>query len=188
MNKFTVDLFSFAELSDVVQNEIIENNRYVNVADVDWFEHLKEDFHQTLELLGFSNIDSNFSGFGSQGDGASFTAHWDARNIVNNPEKWQSLTAFEYFKPYLDELNTMGGKAEVGRKSGYRYVHEYTCFVDAENPELESVLEDLRIDCCAKYYRSLLVEYEYLTSDSAIYDYLTNCDWLKYTKNGVYVN
>ena len=30
MNKFTVDLFSFAELSDVVQNEIIENNRYVN--------------------------------------------------------------------------------------------------------------------------------------------------------------
>ena len=66
--------------------------------------------------------------------------------------------------------------------------HEYTCFVDAENPELESVLEDLRIDCCTKYYRSLLAEYEYLTSDSAIYDYLTNCDWLKYTKNGVNVN
>lgn len=182
------ELHNFAELSEVVQNDIIENNRYVNVADVDWFEYLKDDFHHTLELLGFSDITSNFSGFYNQGDGASFEARWDARNIVNDAEKWQSLKAYEYFKPYLDELNRLGGTAEVERISGSRYVHEYTCFVDADNQELEGTLEQLRIDCCTKYYRILLAEYEYLTSDDAVKDYLTSCDWLKYTKNGLRVN
>ena len=184
----TVELFSFAELSEVVQNAIVENKRYALVEYDNWFEYQKEDFHKTLELLGFSNIQSNFSGFYSQGDGASFTAVWDARNIVNNPEKWQSDKEYKHFKPYLDKLLKLGGTAEVERISGCRYVHEYTCFTCAENPELEGTLERLRIDCCTKYYRNLLVEYDYLTSDDAIYDYLLSCDWLKYTKDGLCVN
>ena len=72
--------------------------------------------------------------------------------------------------------------------SGCQYVHEYTCFTCADNPELEGTLEQLRIDCCTKYYRDLLAEYDYLTSDDAIHDYLLSCDWLKYTKNGLCVN
>ena len=184
----TVELFSFAELSEVVQNAIVENNRYVMVEYDNWFEYQKNDFYQTPELLGFSNIQSNFTGFYSQGDGASFTATWDARNIVNNPEEWQSNKEYQHFKPYLDKLLKMGGMAEVERISGCRYVHEYTCFTCADNPELEGTLERLRVDCCTKYYRNLLAEYDYLTSDDAIRDYYASCDWLKYTKNGLCVN
>ena len=183
----TVELFSFAELSEVVQNEVINENRYMLVEYDNWFEYQKEDFHQILELLGFSNISSSFSGFYNQGDGASFTATWDAANIVNNPEKWQSLKAFEYFTPYLDKLLKIGGVAQVERISGC-HVHAYTCFTCADNPELEFELEQLRADCCNKYYRNLLVEYEYLISDNAIKDYFLSCDWLKYTKNGLCVN
>ena len=183
----TLELFSFAELSEVVQNAIVENNTYALVEYDDWFEYQKEDFHQTLELLGFSNIQSNFTGFYNQGDGASFTANWDAQNIVNNAEKWQSDKEYQHFKQYLDKLPTLGGKAEVKRISGYRYVHEYTCFTCADTPELEYALERLRADCCTKYYRNLLAEYYYLTSDDAIRDYYASCHWLKYTKNGLCV-
>lgn len=184
----TVELFSFAELSEVVQNAVIENNRYKLVADDDWYLYQKEDFHQILELLGFSNIQSQFTVFSSPGDGASFTADWDAANIVNNPEKWESDKAYKHFKPYLDKLSKIGGVAKLERISERQYVHAYTCFTCADSPELELELERLRVDCCTKYYRNLLAEYNYLTSDAALKDYYFGCYWLKYTKNGLCVN
>ena len=186
----SIELFAFDELSENVQNGIIEENRYIQVEGVEWFEYEKADLHETLELLGFSNVKSNFSGFGSQGDGASFTALWDAENIVNNPEKWQSLEFYEYFKPTIEKLLKLGGKAQIERNYYNNYVHKFTCFVqveDYENGELEHILEKLRLDCCQKYYRNLQDEYDYLTSDAAIKDYFLNCDWLKYTKSGLCV-
>ena len=183
-----VELFSFAELSEVAQNAVINENRNILVEDENWFDNVTDDFHQTLELLGFSNICSHFSGFGMQGDGASFTAVWDAANIVNNPEKWQSLKAFEYFRPVIGNLLKLGGKAQIKRNYRNLYLHGLTCFVEAEDAELESVLEGLRLDCCNKYYHKIWVEYDYLTSDDAIRDYYVGCDWLKYTKRGFCVN
>ena len=183
----TVELFSFAELSENVQNAIVENNREVLVDDAYWYECVKDDFHETLNLLGFSEVESCFSGFYSQGDGASFTAFFEAANIVNNTEKWQSDKAFEYFKPYLDKLLEIGGSAQIKRRSSL-YVHEKTCFIDDASEELEGTLEELRVWLCNKYYMNLEREYDYLTSDNSIYDYLLNCDWLKYTKNGLCVN
>lgn len=174
-----VELFSFYELPKTTQNAVINENRYTLVEYDDWYQYQKEDFHQILELLGFYN----------QGDGASFTATWDAKHIVNNPEKWESTTAYEHFAPFMDKLRKIGGFAEVERISGYRYVHEYTCVTCADdNPELESALERLRVDCCTKYYRNLRDEYDYLTSDDSIRDYLFGCYWLKYTKHGLCVN
>ena len=184
-----VELFSFEELSAVVQKRIIDDNRNVLVDDGSWYQYQKENFHQTLEFLGFSNIDSAFTGFYCQGDGASFTATWDARNIVNNHEMWESDKEYEHFKPYLDELTQLGGTAEVERIKGSLYVHAYTCFVCADiSPELEYLLERMRVDCCTIYYRNLSAEYNYLTSDAALKDYLLSCDWLKYAKNGLCVN
>ena len=185
-----VELLSFTELHEDVQNRIIAENQYILVEDADWFENVKSSFTETLELLGFTNIQSNFAGFGSQGDGASFTGVWYARNMVNNPEKWQSLREFGHFKPIINKLLKMGGSAQIKRNSS-RYAHEYTCFVQVEgdeNPERESTLERLRLECCAKYYRNLEDEYDYLTSDGVIRAYFLSCDWLRYHKNGLCVN
>ena len=183
-----VELVSFAELSEVVQKRIIAGNRNLLVDDGFWYQYQKDKFHQTLELLGFSNIDSNFTGFYSQGDGASFTATWDAVDVVNNPELWESDEEYKHFKPFMDELSQLGGTAEVLRISGSIYVHEYTCFTCAENLDAEYLLERLRVDCCTKYYRNLLAEYNYLTSDAALNDYYLDCDYLKYTQSGLCVN
>ena len=189
LQRETAELFSFAELSEVVQKRIIAENRNLLVDDENWFEHQKENFHKTLELLGFSNIDSAFTGFWCQGDGASFSATWDVANVANNREMWVSDKEYEHFKQYMDELTRLGGTAEVERIAGSIYVHEYTCFAYADtSPELEYLLERLRVDCCRRYYRNLTAEYNYLTSDAALKDYLLSCDWLKYTTNGLYVN
>ena len=185
----TIELFEFAELTEDVQNGIIEENRYINVDNVYWFDNLQDDFHKMLELLGFSDIQSNFSGFCNPGGGASFTAVWYSEYIVNNPEKWQSIKDFEYFKPFIDKLVKFDGETKIELYTGY-YVHERTCFVDVEyvengeNGELESVLEELSLDCCNKYYHNLWAEYDYLMSDEAVKDYLLNDDYFKYTKHG----
>lgn len=38
-----------------------------------WYEHIYEEWKAELESMGFGDPDINFSGFSSQGDGASFT-------------------------------------------------------------------------------------------------------------------
>ena len=193
MNKFNekreheeVEVFGFAELPEQVQNRIVEQNQYVLVEDPDWFEVVKDDFTETLELLGFYDVVSYFSGFGCQGDGASFTGSWDSQNMVTDVKKWQS-DEYQYFKPLIDKLLNLGGTAEVERISS-RYVHEFTCFTCADNPELEGTLEQLRLDCSKMYYRNLEGEYDHLTSDEVIRDYFLSCFWLKYTRWGVCVN
>ena len=176
----SIELFSFTELPENVQNVIIEENRYIHVEFDDWFNVVQDNFHETLELLGFSNVKSNFRGFGSQGDGASFIADWDDANIVNNPAAWESPRAYANFKPFMDVLSKLGGKAKI-----YRVAKR--CYITSDNVVAGAVLEELYDDCCSKYYRNLRNEYDYLTSDAALKDYLS-CDCLKYTKNGLRVN
>ena len=173
----TIELLSFDELPENVQNRIIEENRYMLVDDCGvWFEHLKEDFHQTLELLGFSNINSHF---GRQG--ISFTAEWDARNIVNNPAMWESDKEYTYYYPFMRVMGKLGGKAKI-----YRVAER--CYINADSHLDELVLEEMYNNICSKYYNNLRDEYDYLTSDDALKDYYFGCYWLKYNKNGLCVN
>ena len=133
-----VELFSFAELSKATQNTIIAENRY------NWFEHLKALFHQTLELLGFSNIHSRFTVL----EHISFTADWDARNIVNDSQKWQSQQAYESFAPFMRIMCKLGGKAKIADR----------CYITADSVLDELVLEEMYNNICY-IYGKLLVEY-----------------------------
>ena len=67
-----------------------------------------------------------------------------------------------------------------GHRTTHRYAHEHTCTLRIENDfwdkqahafrigELESLLDELRIDACQEIYSALQKEYEYLTGDEAI--------------------
>ena len=116
------ELLSFAELPENVQ---IEENRY--------FAPLKE-FHQTLELLGFSNI--RFTVL----EKLSFTAEWDAQNIVNNPAMWESQQAYAKFSPFMRIMAKLGGKAKIAES-----------YITADSVLDELVLEEM--------YSKLLDEY-----------------------------
>jgi hypothetical protein len=75
-------LYSFNELSPKAQENALDNNRDINVDTNDWHEWVIEDFKEEMkEQFGFDVDDVQFSGFYSQGDGASFTGDADDEGL-----------------------------------------------------------------------------------------------------------
>lgn len=66
--------YSFEELSSEAKEHAIEHARDNSFSEDWWFEELISDFESELEEIGISNAKIDFSGFHSQGDGASFTS------------------------------------------------------------------------------------------------------------------
>ena len=65
----------FNELTPEQQNKVIE--KYSDINEDCWefhYETMEQEFINKLEGLGYSNIEIQYTGFYSQGDGASFTA------------------------------------------------------------------------------------------------------------------
>ncbi len=65
--------YTFDELSPEAKKNAIEKNRDYDIESYDWWESIIEGFTEDLEEIGMTNVDCQFSGFYSQGDGASFT-------------------------------------------------------------------------------------------------------------------
>lgn len=72
----------FKELSPKVQEKVIERmyQRYADSIDDWWYEEVIEEFKDEMKRYGVEDVEVYFSGFGSQGDGASF------EGIVNDQE------------------------------------------------------------------------------------------------------
>ena len=64
---------SFENLSDSAKVSAIESNRDINVDHDDWADPYIEGFVEDMEKAGVSDVEVEYSGFWSQGDGASFT-------------------------------------------------------------------------------------------------------------------
>lgn len=75
MRKVTIEktYLTFDELDEKKRAKVIDNNRDINVYH-DWYWFIYEDFKKKLERLGFYQIKFYWTGFYSQGDGASFEA------------------------------------------------------------------------------------------------------------------
>lgn len=83
------------DLPPDVQEKVIDEHRDWNVeAGYDWWENVYEDWTRRLEELGFNDVEISFSGFSSQGDGASFTAKSiDVLQYLKTIEKSKILEA-----------------------------------------------------------------------------------------------
>lgn len=64
-------VYEFDELNDKAKEKAREWYREGNL-DYPWYDCTQCDFHEFLALIGFHGVESQFSGFWSQGDGASF--------------------------------------------------------------------------------------------------------------------
>jgi hypothetical protein len=90
-----VKLYTYSELSDKAKERARDWYREVGAGDPFYIEHVTEDFHETLKALGFDVMQRRgnyldprdpravrstveWSGFSSQGDGASFSGTWRA--------------------------------------------------------------------------------------------------------------
>lgn len=160
----------FNELTKEQQTKVLDKLRDLN-TDHDWYEGTLNEIKLDLETLGFKNIAINFTGFASQGDGASFTGDFD---IPNKREMNKRINAFkgrcgiEKFVKLAEELAghafTSDDKEQgvsVYRISSH-YYHENTVKSDCEFVD-EWVKEYSRA-----IYRALDKENDYLRSDEAV--------------------
>ena len=166
---------TFEELPKECQAKEFEKFRDINVS-YDWHDDSVSDFKDALEVLGFKNVKIEFTGFWSQGDGASFTGEFylpsDSDTLEmrltkfideypwiykSNKNLLDSFLAFDLSEEIKEEVY----KLEVYR-IGHRYSHSNTITCDNESvKEFARSFSDL-------IYRNLEKEYEDLTSDEQV--------------------
>lgn len=116
---------------------LIEKYRYWNVEDDYWHTYEIEDAKNVLEKYGFSNIEVHFTGFWSQGDGASFDAMLDVGEYikVTIQKLIPHFNIFELRKvaQYADQC---GVYCHI-KQSDNRYCHEYTMSISTDLEYLE---------------------------------------------------
>lgn len=181
MRNVNETVYLFNELPEAVQKNVIENNRYINVDDSFWFNFIYEDFVFTVKEKYGVTLDYNeisFSGFYSQGDGASFT------HTFSEEELARLIDALNIsFRHGLKNLFIEYCEAKIQRISNY-YSHEGTVsayilaystghdridnYFEKKAEELEKAVEKWKNELCRELYSELTTEYEYETEDEAV--------------------
>ena len=182
MKTKTIELYEFDELPEDVKVKVLEKNREINVDYPQWHDPEIEYWEEKLEGMGLENPKISYSGFYSQGDGASFTC----KNV--DIEKFlTSQKAKGRFKALLKALEDGGIEvsASVIRLDNH-YSHPYTVRADVdaneyeevsvnfaskvqlEANELENFLTETVRDLSKQIYDNLEKDYEHLTSDEAV--------------------
>jgi hypothetical protein len=181
-----------------VNIDLIEKHRDINTEHFDWWDCVYETFYWDMAKVGIHVSDRRFSGFWSQGDGASFTG-----SISDSKAFMETHDLTETYPTVMRYINKGGDVSIRIERTSHHYVHEntvsaeirdpyYTSFrtllpsddggirdavishwdtlLDKEIDELESHVTEIIRDYCVDLYRRLEKEYDYLTSDEAVWD------------------
>ena len=163
----------FNELSPEIQQRALDQYRYINVDDTGWDEPTIEYWVEKLEAMGFTNVVINFTGFSSQGDGASFTS-----GEINIEKVLRHLRVFSKYRRYIPSDN-MDYYIKVSRTSSM-YYHEKTVTVDdfihytnTENQtnklyEIIELIRELVKEKSREIYKDLQQDFDYLTEDAQV--------------------
>lgn len=186
MRTETITLYRFNELSDEAKQYAIEQYRANDPLDYDWWHFVYDDFLTIADLIGL-DIDKRkgcrghaiyFSGFWSQGDGASFEGNWSYRKGM--------LAAVKSHAPCDEELHSIVAEmqqlqrrhfykleARINHHGNYHSM-SVTSYVDGREASYETDCEvkDVMYDLARWLYRQLENEYEYLMSDEHISEIL----------------
>ena len=177
--------YSFDELSEQVQQRVIDKVREWDDLFLFDEECIIECFQERHPHI--HNMDIRYSGFYSQGDGASFTGYIGAEWVINNL--------------LSDELKTIVRDLDCAfeRNSGM-YCHENTVSTQLEDvtwadhieendrlreslleqhyDDIANVIEEYRLDLCHKLYGVLEQGYEHCYSDENIKELILANDYL----------
>lgn len=181
MKTIEVQLYKFEELSPDVQAKLIEENRDCLTQWDDWHDPIIEGWVEDMNDRGhdIAAKDVSYSGFWSQGDGASFTTRngrLDPRALLKQAGvKLKDLP--KGIGKYLDD----GSIKFWLSRSTHHYVHENTVYLDYTCdylPEryadaIESLIEDHILENSLKddmrdLYSRLEKYYDELHSDEAV--------------------
>lgn len=182
METKTYKVFEFDELSADAQKIALDELR--DQEDPYWYASVEDQWKEKLTELGYDNPDISFSGFGSQGDGASFTARIDLSVWLLKPTTKITEKDRERFYKMLANI-AKSDDCEIEAKVfriDTRYSHENTCRASVElsgtyTPEgealaneLEKLIEADRLALSKQIYKEFEAEYDYLKSDEVLKD------------------
>lgn len=158
---------TFDELDESQKAKALDKYRDWNVEHGDnWFEFIIEDRTKILELLGFSNVNIEFSGFSSQGDGACFTGQFDMPKTTQELNKRIGLVK-EYapqFNLYNFDMLQLAGPDDIIIEIYKTGRYSNSCYVSCDDEQLKDFVKDF----CNQMYKDLESEYNYLTSDEIV--------------------
>ena len=178
-----INIYQFSELSEKVQQKVLEKRRYWNVSE-DWWQYVYDEF--TEDHPQYEDCEISHRGFSSQGDGASFTFRLDSA----------------YFEKWVEALEIPGWKKAIlvhytphfyGKRNTSHYSHKYTVTIGRETylhhrqlidefkeevyEEFERHLTSEFYSHCDELYRTLENKYDYLTSDECIIEGMEDCEF-----------
>lgn len=183
----------------VEEQSLLDKYRHINVEH-DWWDSVYDLWVEKLEQVGYDDIEINFSGFWSQGDGASFTGRvyegdvqkfMDAHNLATKYPHIYNLAGNNYIRLRLSRIshhyyhsNTVEADGEMEEvyepddDSDLREAALYAVYQEADK-EWVHFINDFSVISAAymdKIYTDLEVDYDYLTSDDAVREALSAND------------
>lgn len=190
--KSILDHPRWTALSSKRQNELLEEYRDINV-DHEWWDFTYEGFIEKCEAQGITTntADISFSGFWCQGDGACFAGYVSNWEVVLNAVKTPELLKLAVENNWSFSTSTRGRYSHSGNMTGsldaelpenpYDEDEEPLRFTAWEiaNPWTTPMLDDLEEALTDHFrgladglYRELESEYEYLTDDEQVVDWI----------------
>lgn len=177
------EIFTLKEMlnNPETKQKLLEKHYDINVDYYDWHKFILDEWQDKLDDIGFSNPEINYTGFNSQGDGASFTC-----KEIDFIKMCKYLNYNKRESNLIYELWNQGYIEAAVKRNNYHYYHENTVtleyydghlliswkhiqkLVDKLWNDIESLIKPL----CCEIYRDLENEYEYLISEKAIIETL----------------
>lgn len=184
--------WTFQEIKDSEYfDKLIDKYRSFNVEDFEWWDSVVHEEEISLEELGLKEAEIAFSGFASQGDGASFTCSTSRMEDVISKLGWsetyptilEAIAKGAYGSVWMKrvnrhyvhentvesyvELEDVGSLQDIIEEGGEDF-EQFSRKIDEELNEFEASLEQWRETKSREIYRKLEKEYEYLTSDEIV--------------------
>ena len=174
------------------RERLIEKHRYINVDYDEWWDCVFADFREDMKAVGIDVTRMHFSGFCSQGDGACFEGSFDnAQTYLDHHHKGhypmirkllehegEVYARCEHRGHYYHEnctvfwvgSDTLTGMLPQPTEFHETIVEQWQSQLEDEISDLEdAVVEQWRV-YMVDLYRKLEEEYDYLTSDEAVWD------------------
>lgn len=179
---------SWNELGPEAKAHAIEAHRHINVDDDSWHDIVLEDIEDELKEEGWNHVVVQYSGFFSQGDGASFTGVLTSDGVrrfirelgIDVPDEiadWYVIQSTRNSARYSHERTV---DLEVGYDSDEDVIELFP--VGMEIPfryDLKEIRDRIEeegsewlVDRCRAIYRQLEDEWDRQTSDEAVEDTL----------------
>lgn len=182
MKTIEVKQYSFNELSDAAKGVAINNFFDINIFD-GWWDFAFYDFKEKAKQIGFNVDNIYFSGFWSQGDGAMFeysiygdSKLWndfvDGLNLSSMRKNWLKNQGLPYatgkHRGHYYHSNCCSHSIGVESNVSWSAAPLFNNWIESFSNDFASFVENEYQDLCSDLYKTLMEEYEYLTSKDAI--------------------